>query len=327
MIRYSRFAFGSFSSKGKRLLATLLMMNDDSDDVAMSSKGKASTTPIDGWNKPTNDCQSTSCYHNTNYHSLNLSNANGYSSSSSSSIGNSSSSVMSDSLSFEVTEGSHTTHTLLLHQNKPTNNDSNKDAINHIDMSSGTSDSSASASLLMTMVTYGDGHETKGNNGMSNNDRKLCILSLPDVVTISMMSWLTAMEACTSSRVCHAWHVIALCDGVWRSIVLSNWSNSTANSSRIISSPPTPYHTIVTNHYHSISSLSSLPCWPSSSSSTAASLTLSNGNSGAADWRSRYRELHRIARNWKYGICNESLLIGHTARVNAVSCGADIIVR
>lgn len=147
----------------------------------------------------------------------------------------------------------------------------------------------------------------------SSTRRRVAVspLSLPDVVMISMMSLLTAIEVCTSSRVCREWHTVAICDHVWRSIVLRQWSHSAAHSARILASPHTPYPIIQS----------------SSSSGTGVIWKAVRGKDIPADWRSRYRQLQRIGQNWKQGVYKESRLIGHTARITVVTTGADLIVR
>ena len=122
----------------------------------------------------------------------------------------------------------------------------------------------------------------------------MAVLSLSEVLTVSLMTWLTAGEASLASRVCRQWHTTAFSDEVWRLLFLTEWSTVIANSNRLLSSPPAPE---------------------------------SKQPNGRANWRSRFYEQKRISRNWKNGVWQESLLLGHTAHVNTLICDANYIVR
>ncbi|AYV84508.1 MAG: WD domain-containing protein [Hyperionvirus sp.] len=112
--------------------------------------------------------------------------------------------------------------------------------------------------------------------------------SLPRSIVEFILAWLEARDLFRVGRVSVAWNKIIARDTVWRLCVLSKWSPSSANAKRIVG--------------------------------------VSSRGPSNTDWRSRYRELVRITRNWKMGHYEEVVLYGHTARVNTVSCGANILI-
>ncbi|AYV84510.1 MAG: F-box/WD repeat-containing protein 7 [Hyperionvirus sp.] len=115
------------------------------------------------------------------------------------------------------------------------------------------------------------------------------LLSLPGSIVECMLGWLDPLDVCRVGFVCIAWNKHSASDTVWRSCVSSKWSISSGNARRIVN--------------------------PSS-----------HGGAPNINWRSRYRELVRIARNWKMGNYQKIILHGHSARINSMLCGANILI-
>ncbi|AYV83748.1 MAG: WD40 repeat-like protein [Hyperionvirus sp.] len=116
------------------------------------------------------------------------------------------------------------------------------------------------------------------------------LLSLPVSIAEFIFGWLELRDLARVGRVCVALNNYSMSDNIWRSCVLSRWSLSSATAKRIVNSRAAGYGT------------------------------------SPNVWRLRYRELARIMENWRTGKYEEVILHGHTGRINAVSCGANILV-
>ena len=137
--------------------------------------------------------------------------------------------------------------------------------------------------------------------------------NLPEVICESILTWLNARDVAVASSVSCDWYCTCSSDVVWRTLVLSSWPIHIASALRIQQSPSCLISPCVINNR--------VVCLP------PVRRTLFSGEEGAVDWRSRYRELLRIRRNWKESVYKESFLVGHTARINALASRGDLIVR